>query len=103
MLDLFLRATQDALALLGEESVLRGGVQCRVNVEHGVRVARMEESYSSEADLARASVERDVATIPASLSPRVGDSLAHPAGNYRLDAVLEDRGAYKRFILLKVA
>lgn len=102
MLDLFRQATETALSLLGEDAVLRGNTPCKVNVEHGVRVAKLQESFSSEADLAHAMVERDIATIANTYSPRVGDTLAHPNGTYRLDSVLEDRGAYRRFILLRV-
>ncbi len=103
MLDIFKQATETALSLLGENAVLRGSVDCKVHVENGVRIARFQESYASEADLANAMVERDIATISTFYTPRVGDALAHPSGNYRLDSVLEDRGAYRRFVLLKVA
>jgi hypothetical protein len=103
MLDLFRQATETALSLLGEPSVLRGSVACLANVEHGVRITRFQESYASEADIAHATVERDIATIATTYLPRVNDSLSHPSGNYKLDSILEDRGAYRRFVLLKVA
>lgn len=102
MLDIFRQATETALSLLGEDAVLRGNTPCKVNIEQGVRVAKFQESFTSEADLAHAMVERDIATISTFYYPRVNDTLTHPSGNYRLDSVLEDRGAYRRFILLRV-
>ncbi len=102
MLDLFRQATETALSLLGEDAVLRGNTPCKVNIEPGVRVTKFQESFASEADLAHAMVERDIATISTLYSPRVNDTLTHPSGTYRLDSVLEDRGSYRRFILLRV-
>lgn len=93
MLSLFKQATKSALSLLGESAFLRGDVPCQVNVEHGVQLAGYEEGVV---------VERDVAQIDADVLPEVGDTLTHPDGTYTLDRLLEDKGAFKRFVLLKV-
>ncbi len=78
---------------MGEGSFLRGTVPCRVNIEHGVQVIGSDDNVV---------VERSVATLDASLLPKVGDTLTHPDGEYKLDAVFADNGVSKRFILLKV-
>lgn len=93
MLPLFSRATKSALAMLGEGSFLRGAEPCKVNIEHGVQLAGTDDNMV---------VDKDVATIDADMNPKVGDTLTHPDGSYRLDALLEDKGAFKRFIVLKV-
>jgi len=78
---------------MGEGSFLRGTVPCRVNIEHGVQVIGSDDNVV---------VERSVGTIDAALEPKVGDTLTHPDGEYKLDAVFADNGVSKRFILLKV-
>lgn len=80
------------LALLGEDSLLRGTVPCRVNIEHGVQVIGNDENVV---------VEKDVATIESVHNPKVGDTLVHPDGAYKLDAQFSDNGASRRFILIK--
>lgn len=79
------------LTRLGEDSFLRDSEPCRVNIEHGV------QTFGLDSDQV---VERSVATIESSMNPKVGDALAHPDGNYRLDAIHADSGALKRFVLL---
>lgn len=78
---------------MGEGSFLRGSVSCRVNIEHGVQVIGSDDNVV---------VERSVATISSALLPKVGDTLTHPDGAYRLDTVFSDNGVSKRFIVLKV-
>jgi hypothetical protein len=85
--------TAGVLAIMGEGSFLRGSVSCRVNIEHGVQVIGSDDNVV---------VERSVGTIEASLLPRVGDTLSHPDGSYKLDTVFADNGVTKRFILIKV-
>lgn len=79
---------------MGEDSFLRGSEPCRVNIEHGVQVIGTEHDVV---------VERSVATIAGSALPKVGDTLTHPEGTFRLDALFSDNGALRRFILLKVS
>lgn len=93
MLELFQRATAGVLSILGEDSVLRGTVPCKVNIEHGVQLAGYDDNVV---------VDKDVATIDKTHNPKVGDSLTHPDGNFKLDAKIEDKGAYARFVVLKV-
>lgn len=92
MLAVFQRMSKVALALLGEDALLRGTVPCRVNIEHGVQVIGNDESMV---------VERSVAAIESCYDPKVGDTLVHPDGDYKLDAQFSDNGTSRRFILIK--
>lgn len=92
MLAVFQRMTQGILSVLGEDSLLRGAVPCRVNIENGVQVVGNDESLV---------VEKDVATFDIALDPKVGDTLVHPNGSYKLDALFSDNGYSRRFILIK--
>ena len=97
------QATKSALALLGGASFLRGNVPCRVCIEHGVQLTGFDNAGAgtSYTDGDYMVVEKDVATIDAQHSPRVGDTLKHPDGDYVLDALLEDKGVFRRFVLRK--
>lgn len=92
MLPLFSRATKSALALLGEGAFLRTGEPCKVNIEHGVQLAGTDDNMV---------VDKDVATIDSEMNPKVGDTLSHPDGEFVLDALLEDKGSFKRFVVRK--
>lgn len=92
MLSVFKRAQEGVLAVMGEDSLLRGTVACKVNIEHGVDV------IGDDVDVV---VQRSVATISATHVPKVGDALTHPDGNYVLDAIMQNNGANPRFILRK--
>ena len=94
MLAVFQRMTKGVLAVLGEDSLLRGTVACRVNIENGVQVIGNDENVI---------VEKDVATIDIVHNPKVGDIFTGPNGTYRLDALFADNGYSRRFILLKTA
>lgn len=99
MLDLFNQAAKDALALLGEGSLLRGTVSCQVDIEHGVQLEGFDFSVSQERYV---TMPRSVATIESIHNPRVGDALVHPDGNFKLDVLVEDTGDTKRFVVVKV-
>lgn len=90
MLSLFKTATKSALSLLGESSFLRGIEPCKVNIEHGVQLTGTDDMVV---------VSRSVATIDSDLAPKVGDALTHPDGNYVLDVLMEDKGAFQRFVV----
>ena len=90
MLSLFKTATKSALSLLGESSFLRDTVPCKVNIEHGVQLTGTDDMIV---------VSRSVATIDSDLTPKVGDALTHPDGNYVLDVLMEDKGAFQRFVV----
>ncbi|MEP6587142.1 MAG: hypothetical protein ABJA84_00090 [Polaromonas sp.] len=72
---------------------MRGDTPCRINIEHGVQVVGMDDNLV---------VERSVATISRLVAPKVRDTLTHPDGSYRLDAIHQDNGVNVRFILLKL-
>lgn len=91
----FERMSKGVLAVLGQDSFLRGEpTPYRVNVEHGVQIIGEDDNVT---------VLRDVATIPEEANPRVGDRLVHPDGTYRLDAEQDKNGVNRSFILLKIA
>lgn len=94
MLAVFQHMTKGTLAVLGEDSFLRGSVSCRVNIENGVQVIGNDDNVV---------VEKDVATIDIAHNPKVGDTLVHPNGSFKLDALFSDNGYSRRFILIKTA
>ena len=102
MLDLFRQATKDALSLLGESAFLRGSEPCQVNIERGVQLAGLDTEFEASRDSRNAVLLRDVATLDADLNPKVRDTLAVGAQQYRLDVLIDDNGASRRFVLLKV-
>lgn len=98
--------TKGVLAILGEDSFLRGSVPCRVNIEHGVQITG-PDGFTV--------LERSVATIPmvtetivdgvavtVTVNPKVGDALLHPEGNFRLDVETADNGTSRRFVVLRL-
>lgn len=94
MLAVFQTMSKGLLAVLGEESFLRGTVPCLVNIEHGVQVVGSEDNVV---------VEHDVATIGIEYAPKIGDTLLHPDGSYKLDVLFSDNGVNREFILIKYA
>jgi hypothetical protein len=93
MLAVFQRMTNSVFTHLGEDAVLRGNVPCRVNIQHGVQVIGHDDNVV---------VEKTVATIGSEHDPKVGDTLSHPDGNYKLDAPFRNNGFSRRFIVLKI-
>lgn len=92
MLDVFKQMSAGVLALLGEDSFLRGTVPCKVNIEHGVQAGGIDGQMV---------FERSVATISNTVNPKVGDSLTHPDGAYTLDTLLTNNGQNSRFVLVE--
>ena len=89
----FERLAKSVLNRLGQDAFLVSGASttpCRANVEHGVQVAGAYDD---------AVFNRDVATIDRALGAKVGDTLQHPSGNYKLDGLLADNGFTVRFTL----
>ena len=89
----FERLAKSVLNRLGQDAFLVSGASttpCRANVEHGVQVAGAYDD---------AVFNRDVATLDRVLGAKVGDTLQHPAGNYKLDGMLADNGFTVRFTL----
>jgi hypothetical protein len=93
MIGAFKRMSKGVLAMLGEDSLLRGEPCGKVNIEHGVQVVGTDNDVV---------IERSVATIDNDFAPKVKDTLTHPDGTYRLDAIYQNNGANPRFILLKL-
>ena len=89
----FERLAKSVLNRLGQDAFLVSGASttpCRANVEHGVQVAGAYDD---------AVFNRDVATLARALGAKVGDTLQHPSGNYKLDGMLADNGFTVRFTL----
>lgn len=89
----FERLAKSVLNRLGQDAFLVSGastIPCRANVEHGVQVAGAYDD---------AVFNRDVATLDRALGAKVGDTLQHPSGNYKLDGMLADNGFTVRFTL----
>ncbi|MEN9317357.1 MAG: hypothetical protein RIS35_3750 [Pseudomonadota bacterium] len=102
MLDIFRRATESALAALGEGALLRGSVPCVVNVEDGLQLTGLDTNFEAVRESRNLSSIRSVATISSEYNPKIGDALTVGDRIYRLDMLLEDAGAFRRFVLLKV-
>lgn len=77
---------------MGEDSILRGSVPCKANIEHGVQMMGENDNVV---------VERSIVTISQVHNPKVNDTLVHPDGAYKLDAPFQDNGVNPRFILIK--
>lgn len=89
----FERLAKSVLNRLGQDAFLVSGASttpCRANVEHGVQVAGAHDD---------AVFNRDVATLDRALGAKVGDTLQHPSGDYKLDGMLADNGFTVRFTL----
>lgn len=89
----FERLAKSVLNRLGQDAFLVSGastIPCRANVEHGVQVAGAYDD---------AVFNRDVTTLDRALGAKVGDTLQHPSGNYKLDGMLADNGFTVRFTL----
>ena len=89
----FERLAKSVLNRLGQDAFLVSGAAttpCQANVEHGVQVAGAYDD---------AVFNRDVATLDRALGAKVGDTLQHPSGNYKLDGMLADNGFTVRFTL----
>ena len=107
MLNLFNSMAEGILAALGEDAFLAGATKTtKINIERGVELGGIgSEQAAYRGDLI---VRRDVATILASLNPKTGQTfaMALPGGargdTYKLEELLEDNGATRRFVVNKV-
>lgn len=91
------RAMQAGLAKLGEPSLLDGTNIGPVNLERGVEVfagdpGRGEDNHVTQVD---------VVTLPRGTGARVGQTLAHPDGTFKLTRRLEDNGYSLMFIVVE--
>lgn len=89
----FERLARSVLTRLGEDASLVSGLvttTVRANIEHGVQVTG---SYDDAVML------RDILTLEKSAGAKVGDTLIHPEGTYRIDGLLLNNGYTQRFTL----
>lgn len=96
MLGVFQRLSVGVLAIFGEDSLLRGTVPCRINMEHGVQMMGMDAQKDDPVV-----ITRSIATIAKSHNPKVRDTISHPDGEFRLDSIHQDNGVNIRFIALR--
>lgn len=89
-------AVAAGLSVLGEPSTLNGVPCGNVNIERDLDLNAGRLDNADDASVVR----RDVATILAQYSPRVGQTLVHPDGTFKLDRRLDRNGYSERFIIV---
>lgn len=106
MLPVFAQATKSALSLLGESALLRESEPCKVNIERGVQFTGLDTEFETARDTRIVGTTQDVATIDASLNPKVGDRIdmidadGVVLSSFKLDVKIEDAGPFRRFVVL---
>lgn len=98
--EIFGRAIQKGLAVLGEPSLLDGQPCGNVNVARNVQL------YAGALDQANDNhvVNADVATIEKQYAPKVGMTLVHPTeGTFLLNRLAGDDGLTRRFVVVQLA
>lgn len=90
------RAVQAGLAKLGEASLLDGVNVGKVALERDVEVTRGDAGRSDDNYTAHA----DVVMIDGQYASRVGQTLVHPDGTFKLSALVEDSGYARSFIVV---
>jgi hypothetical protein len=101
MLDLFSDAAEGILDLIGEDAFLAGALTpIQINVEHGVQLTGIGGDQAQyKGDLV---ANRDVATIHTRHNPQSGQTFVQGGATYRLEFMVEDNGATKRFVIMLV-
>lgn len=90
------RAMTAGLAKLGEASSLNG-VSCgNVSVQRDVTI----DAGIGDNALDNPVLRFDTASILASYDPKVGQTLVHPDGTFKLDRLVEDNRYVRRFIIV---
>lgn len=90
------RAVRAGLAKLGEPATL-GGVACgRVAIARNVQVFAGDAGRADDNSMAQG----DVASIDTQYMPKVGQTLVHPDGTFKLSRKLDDNGYLKLFIVV---
>ena len=80
------------LFALGEDALFAGSTAPeRVNIEHGVQVDGMGDDLT---------VTRDIATVEATHT--AGEYFNQNGKRYRLEALVQDNGVNKRFIVMEI-
>lgn len=95
-LAIFARAAAAGLAKLGEACSL-DGIDCgRVNIERAVDLFVGDPDNGNDSSIAQA----DVATILSTYAPRVGQTLVHPDGTYKLMRLALDNGYSRAYVIV---
>ena len=92
----FERLAKSVLNRLGQDAFLVSGedtTPCKANIERGVQVAGAYDD---------AVFNRDVATLAIGVGAKVGDTLQHPFGDFKLDGLLAENGYTVRFTVQPV-
>lgn len=102
-MDLFAHMSDVLLAALGRQSYFNGSTEpVNINIEQGVNLAGMgSEQATYRGDYV---AQRDVATIPGVLQPKMGDTFVQNGVTYTLEALVKDNGpsVNRRFVIQKV-
>ena len=88
------RASTRVLRLYGKDALLRGAPAGKVALLRDVDEAPGRLDDANDNHVATITV----AVVSSEASPRVGDLLEHPDGNFRLDRKLEDTGYLRHFV-----
>ena len=101
MLDIFSKMAQGVLDRVGEDAFYDGATTpIKINIEHGVQLAGIggeEAAYRGDHV-----ANRDVATIHNQHNPRAGKRFTQGGKTYRLEALVEDNGVTRRFVVMEV-
>lgn len=100
-MSLFDTMSETLLAVLGTPSYLNGSpTPVQINIEHGVQMAGLgAEQAAYRGDYV---AERDVATVPKAANAKAGDTFVQAGVTYRLESLLKDNGANRRFMIQEV-
>ncbi|TXH82367.1 MAG: hypothetical protein E6Q74_05295 [Pseudoxanthomonas sp.] len=101
VLSIFERMSATILRTLGKPSYYNGSTEpVMINIEHDVQMAGMgAEQAAYRGDYV---ANRDIATVPVDLNPRVGDRFVQDGVLWRLESLHSDKGANRRFVVSRV-
>lgn len=101
VLSIFERMSATILRTLGKPSYYNGSAEpVMINIEHDVQMAGMgAEQAAYRGDYV---ANRDIATVPTDLNPRVGDRFVQDGVLWRLESLHSDKGANRRFVVSRV-
>ena len=101
VLSIFERMSATILRTLGKPAYYNGSTEpVMINIEHDVQMAGMgAEQAAYRGDYV---ANRDIATVPMDLNPRVGDRFVQDGVLWRLESLYSDKGANRRFVVSRV-
>lgn len=104
MIPALARAAAAVRAKFGADSSLAGTPIGPVAIQYGVDDAfLMSDGLGLPRAEMRDGVRHDVATLPASAAPKVGQTLVHPDGTFKLDQRIGENGHNVQFTVRKVS